>query len=156
MRSAAAAILVTLCVSCTVRDVPTGSWYQLSPSALGDGAALDTYAGDPPNEAFIGDTCCSGSAWRIAPPSGDEYQLSNQYLGVSRVLETYPDGHKVFMGDWADITAQRWKIMRRGDGMLRITNAMLGPDQALDVRPEPLEPFMNTVADVPGQKWMIQ
>jgi hypothetical protein len=144
--------------ACSVDDsscVPTGEFYVLTNTFLGPGKVLDTYGGDPPNNAFMNDPCCSGRLWRITANPDRTYRLTNMFLGDQRRLET-TDGNTLFMGFAGAAPTQSWRITGAGQGTFRIRNVALGPGRSLDTRNDPtMAPNMAPTGDFSGQYWVI-
>jgi hypothetical protein len=135
---------------------PTGQWYALSNTFLGDKKVLDTYGGARPNQVFMNTPCCAGSNWKLVAAGGGYYRLTNQYLGESRALETQPDGTKLFMGDTGDNLAQLWSIRAAGKGLFRITSKLLGAGRSLDT-PNDMKnvPYLGKTGNDSGQLWKL-
>jgi hypothetical protein len=145
-----------MCSKADTTCAPTGSWYNLTNALLAGSLVLDTWGGGPPNEAFMNTNCCSGSAWEITPVAAGIYRLTNRFLGETRSLEAYPDGHKLFMGDTGDNAAQYWVITALGGGNFRLTNSALGSGYSLDTKTDGTnDPFMNATSASSGQYWTI-
>jgi hypothetical protein len=135
---------------------PTGQWYRLSNTFLGDQKVLDTFGGAPPNQAFINAPCCSGSMWKIVAVAGGFYRLTNSFLGDTRSLEAQPDGARLFLGDTGDKPAQLWSIRAAGKGIFRITNQALGPSRSLDVTNDAKnDPTLGKTGNYTGQLWKL-
>jgi hypothetical protein len=150
---------VTCAGTCSVDDtscVPTGQFYMLSNTFLGDGRVLDTYGGGPPNNAFMNTPCCSGSNWKITALGGGYYSLTNMFMLDTYRLEAAADGSRLFLGAAGTAPAQAWLITGAGNGTFRIRNKALGAGKSLDTKTDGNnDPWMRDPGDFSGQYWKI-
>jgi hypothetical protein len=135
--------------------VPTGQYYFLTNTFLGESRRLDTY-NSATADAFMARTFgTSGQLWVITAVSGG-YRLTNMFLGEGRSLESVPDGAKLFMGTTGTAAAQRWRIRAVGAGLFRIQNAALGDARSLDTPNDTTnDPLMAPTGNYTGQVWKI-
>lgn len=148
--------------TCSAPDtacVPTGEFYVLTNLYLTDSRRLDTYGVEPYDVFMATGVGYSGQYWKIAPLDKGDYRLTNMFLGANRSLESSPDGKKLFMGNTADVPAQRWRIRAIGNEAgkhFRITNALVGDARSLDTSTAaPNPPFLNENGNYSGEYWKL-